>query len=99
MDQNQKSHFEATKTTRTIAAIAFKLHTYVDDGRPCSQPRATASEDIAALGSLQASPQVPGQSTGVAGECLLSKAFKEGMSIICSVTSSGISSTSTLFCI
>ncbi|MGH0119730.1 UNVERIFIED_CONTAM: hypothetical protein FKN15_057598 [Acipenser sinensis] len=31
MDQNQKSHFEATKTTRTIAAIAFKLHTYVDD--------------------------------------------------------------------
>ncbi|MBN3270380.1 MYLK3 kinase, partial [Polyodon spathula] len=30
-------------------------------------PRATASEDNAALGSLQASPQVPGQTTGVAG--------------------------------
>ncbi|MGH0157387.1 UNVERIFIED_CONTAM: hypothetical protein FKN15_033399 [Acipenser sinensis] len=29
-------------------------------------PRATASEDNAALGSLQASPQVPGQTTGVA---------------------------------
>ncbi|MGH0160582.1 UNVERIFIED_CONTAM: hypothetical protein FKN15_054661 [Acipenser sinensis] len=33
----------------------------------CSQPRATASEDNAALSSLQASPQAPGQSTGVAG--------------------------------
>ncbi|MGH0156896.1 UNVERIFIED_CONTAM: hypothetical protein FKN15_032558 [Acipenser sinensis] len=30
-------------------------------------PRATASEDNAALGSLQASPQAPGQTTGVAG--------------------------------
>ncbi|MGH0178286.1 UNVERIFIED_CONTAM: hypothetical protein FKN15_077350 [Acipenser sinensis] len=36
-------------------------------GSPCSQPRATASEDNAALGSLLASPQAPGQSTGVAG--------------------------------
>ncbi|MGH0143095.1 UNVERIFIED_CONTAM: hypothetical protein FKN15_029786 [Acipenser sinensis] len=35
-------------------------------GPPCSQPRAKASEENAALGSLQASPQVPGQSTGVA---------------------------------
>ncbi|MGH0164319.1 UNVERIFIED_CONTAM: hypothetical protein FKN15_046647 [Acipenser sinensis] len=33
----------------------------------CSQPRATASEDNAALGSLQANPQAPGQTTGVAG--------------------------------
>ncbi|MGH0119315.1 UNVERIFIED_CONTAM: hypothetical protein FKN15_025786 [Acipenser sinensis] len=32
---------------------------------PCSHPRATASEDNAALGSLQASPQAPGQTTGV----------------------------------
>ncbi|MGH0169590.1 UNVERIFIED_CONTAM: hypothetical protein FKN15_057114 [Acipenser sinensis] len=31
------------------------------------QPRATALEDNAALGSLQASPQLPGQTTGVAG--------------------------------
>ncbi|MGH0123646.1 UNVERIFIED_CONTAM: hypothetical protein FKN15_012786 [Acipenser sinensis] len=30
-------------------------------------PRATALEDNAALGSLQASPQAPGQTTGVAG--------------------------------
>ncbi|MGH0160109.1 UNVERIFIED_CONTAM: hypothetical protein FKN15_038929 [Acipenser sinensis] len=30
-------------------------------------PRATPSEDKAALGSLQASPQAPGQTTGVAG--------------------------------
>ncbi|MGH0115220.1 UNVERIFIED_CONTAM: hypothetical protein FKN15_070740, partial [Acipenser sinensis] len=34
---------------------------------PCSHPRATASEDNAALGQLQASPQAPGQTTGVAG--------------------------------
>ncbi|MGH0127926.1 UNVERIFIED_CONTAM: hypothetical protein FKN15_039283 [Acipenser sinensis] len=34
---------------------------------PCSHLRATASEDNAALGSLQASPQAPGQTTGVAG--------------------------------
>ncbi|MGH0152708.1 UNVERIFIED_CONTAM: hypothetical protein FKN15_023806 [Acipenser sinensis] len=33
----------------------------------CSRLRDTASEDIAALGSLQASPQVLGQTTGVAG--------------------------------
>ncbi|MGH0153832.1 UNVERIFIED_CONTAM: hypothetical protein FKN15_046660 [Acipenser sinensis] len=33
----------------------------------CSQPRATVSEDSAALGSLQASSQAPGQSTEVAG--------------------------------
>ncbi|MGH0149603.1 UNVERIFIED_CONTAM: hypothetical protein FKN15_048988 [Acipenser sinensis] len=32
---------------------------------PCSRLRATASEDNAALGSLQASPQAPGQTTGV----------------------------------
>ncbi|MGH0163932.1 UNVERIFIED_CONTAM: hypothetical protein FKN15_046279 [Acipenser sinensis] len=32
-------------------------------------PRATASEDNAALGILQASPQAPGQTTGVAGAC------------------------------
>ncbi|MGH0119526.1 UNVERIFIED_CONTAM: hypothetical protein FKN15_006018 [Acipenser sinensis] len=36
--------------------------------RPAMQPpRARASEDNAALGSLQASPQAPSQSTGVAG--------------------------------
>ncbi|MBN3283069.1 EF1B factor, partial [Polyodon spathula] len=34
-------------------------------GPPCSHLRATASEDNAALGSLQASPQVPGQTTRV----------------------------------
>ncbi|MGH0147313.1 UNVERIFIED_CONTAM: hypothetical protein FKN15_048208 [Acipenser sinensis] len=34
---------------------------------PCSRLRATASEDNPALGSLQASPQAPGQTTGVAG--------------------------------
>ncbi|MGH0175911.1 UNVERIFIED_CONTAM: hypothetical protein FKN15_017452 [Acipenser sinensis] len=34
---------------------------------PCSRLRATAWEDNAALGSLQASPQAPGQTTGVAG--------------------------------
>ncbi|MGH0158855.1 UNVERIFIED_CONTAM: hypothetical protein FKN15_057421 [Acipenser sinensis] len=34
---------------------------------PCSHPRATASEDNAALWQLQASPQAPGQTTGVAG--------------------------------
>ncbi|MGH0148794.1 UNVERIFIED_CONTAM: hypothetical protein FKN15_020879 [Acipenser sinensis] len=33
---------------------------------PCSHLNATASEDNAALGSLQASPQAPGQTTGVA---------------------------------
>ncbi|MGH0147288.1 UNVERIFIED_CONTAM: hypothetical protein FKN15_012799 [Acipenser sinensis] len=33
----------------------------------CSRLRATASEDNAALGSLQASPQAPSQTTGVAG--------------------------------
>ncbi|MGH0152577.1 UNVERIFIED_CONTAM: hypothetical protein FKN15_023675 [Acipenser sinensis] len=34
---------------------------------PCSHLRATASEDNTALRSLLPSPQVPGQSTGVAG--------------------------------
>ncbi|MGH0121481.1 UNVERIFIED_CONTAM: hypothetical protein FKN15_023779 [Acipenser sinensis] len=34
---------------------------------PCSHLSATASEDNAALGSLQASPQAPGQTTGLAG--------------------------------
>ncbi|MGH0153639.1 UNVERIFIED_CONTAM: hypothetical protein FKN15_052373 [Acipenser sinensis] len=34
---------------------------------PCSRLRATASNDNAALGNLQASPQAPGQTTGVAG--------------------------------
>ncbi|MGH0138929.1 UNVERIFIED_CONTAM: hypothetical protein FKN15_035620 [Acipenser sinensis] len=34
---------------------------------PCSNLRATVSEDNAALGSLQASPQEPGQTTGVTG--------------------------------
>ncbi|MGH0172450.1 UNVERIFIED_CONTAM: hypothetical protein FKN15_063515 [Acipenser sinensis] len=39
---------------------------------PCSHLRATASEDNAALGSLQASPQAPSQTTGVAGvRCVL----------------------------
>ncbi|MGH0132442.1 UNVERIFIED_CONTAM: hypothetical protein FKN15_035949 [Acipenser sinensis] len=33
---------------------------------PCRYLRATVSEDNAALGSLQASPQAPGQTTGVA---------------------------------
>ncbi|MGH0131607.1 UNVERIFIED_CONTAM: hypothetical protein FKN15_047107 [Acipenser sinensis] len=36
-------------------------------GLPCSQPRATMLEDNAVLGSLQASPQAPSQSTGVTG--------------------------------
>ncbi|MGH0178264.1 UNVERIFIED_CONTAM: hypothetical protein FKN15_076892 [Acipenser sinensis] len=34
-------------------------------------PRATALEDNAALGSLQASPQAPGQTTGVAGALVI----------------------------
>ncbi|MGH0143826.1 UNVERIFIED_CONTAM: hypothetical protein FKN15_001251 [Acipenser sinensis] len=34
---------------------------------PCSHLTATVSEDKAALGSLQASPQAPSQSTGVTG--------------------------------
>ncbi|MGH0155291.1 UNVERIFIED_CONTAM: hypothetical protein FKN15_033050 [Acipenser sinensis] len=38
-----------------------------DTGPPCSHLRVTASEDNVALGSLQASPQAPGQTTGVAG--------------------------------
>ncbi|MGH0151576.1 UNVERIFIED_CONTAM: hypothetical protein FKN15_030360 [Acipenser sinensis] len=36
-------------------------------GLPCIHLRATALEDHAALGNLQAGPQVPGQSTGVIG--------------------------------
>ncbi|MGH0164372.1 UNVERIFIED_CONTAM: hypothetical protein FKN15_053962 [Acipenser sinensis] len=36
-------------------------------GLPCSHLRATASEDHTALGNLQADPQAPSQSTGVAG--------------------------------
>ncbi|RXM30130.1 Leucine-rich repeat-containing protein 73 [Acipenser ruthenus] len=36
-------------------------------GLPCRYLRATESEDKAGLGSLKASPQAPGQSTGVAG--------------------------------
>ncbi|MGH0138644.1 UNVERIFIED_CONTAM: hypothetical protein FKN15_003061 [Acipenser sinensis] len=38
-----------------------------DADPPCSQPRATASEDNAALGSLHASLMAPGQTTGVVG--------------------------------
>ncbi|MGH0138839.1 UNVERIFIED_CONTAM: hypothetical protein FKN15_029096 [Acipenser sinensis] len=34
---------------------------------PCSHLRGVASEDNAALGSLQASPEAPDQTTGVAG--------------------------------
>ncbi|MGH0129897.1 UNVERIFIED_CONTAM: hypothetical protein FKN15_029239 [Acipenser sinensis] len=36
-------------------------------GLTMQPPRATASEDNTALGSLQASPQAPGQTTGVTG--------------------------------
>ncbi|MBN3283690.1 WDR91 protein, partial [Polyodon spathula] len=38
-------------------------------GPPYNQPRATASEDNAALGSLQATPQAPGQTTGHWVDC------------------------------
>ncbi|MGH0169970.1 UNVERIFIED_CONTAM: hypothetical protein FKN15_058183 [Acipenser sinensis] len=50
------------------AVMAAHLPDYINpvDGPPYSQPRATASEDNAVLGSLQSSPQAPGQSTGVA---------------------------------
>ncbi|MGH0172528.1 UNVERIFIED_CONTAM: hypothetical protein FKN15_003320 [Acipenser sinensis] len=46
-------------------------------------PRATASEDNAALGSLKASPQAPGQITGVAGAryCMSITVAVPGMSI------------------
>ncbi|MBN3273723.1 GHRHR protein, partial [Polyodon spathula] len=40
---------------------------HTTEGLSCSQPRAAALEDDAAPGSFQASPQAPGQSTGVAG--------------------------------
>ncbi|MGH0157580.1 UNVERIFIED_CONTAM: hypothetical protein FKN15_034561 [Acipenser sinensis] len=42
-------------------------HFFHSAGPPCSQTRATVSDDNAALGGLQSSPQAPGQSTGVAG--------------------------------
>ncbi|MGH0181311.1 UNVERIFIED_CONTAM: hypothetical protein FKN15_006504 [Acipenser sinensis] len=47
-------------------AISRPLFFHTADS-PCSHPRATATEDNTALGSLQASPQVPSQTTGVAG--------------------------------
>ncbi|MGH0150571.1 UNVERIFIED_CONTAM: hypothetical protein FKN15_018845 [Acipenser sinensis] len=46
-------------------AIALVNQGGVAEDPPCSHLRATASEDNVALGSLQASPQVP--TTGVAG--------------------------------
>ncbi|MGH0131257.1 UNVERIFIED_CONTAM: hypothetical protein FKN15_024404 [Acipenser sinensis] len=49
---------------RVLSAARFFLHSA---DSPCSHHRATASEDNAAPGSLQASQQAPGQSTGVAG--------------------------------
>ncbi|MBN3280039.1 TOX3 protein, partial [Polyodon spathula] len=57
---------------RTQAVLRNVFHQPVTSfhsaGLPCSQPRATASEDNAALGSLQPSPQVPGQGALVRGE-------------------------------
>ncbi|MGH0171786.1 UNVERIFIED_CONTAM: hypothetical protein FKN15_008968 [Acipenser sinensis] len=61
-----------------LAFVPEKLITYLCDctnkracsyftDSPCSHFTATASEDNAALGSLQASLQAPGQTTGVAG--------------------------------
>ncbi|MGH0152246.1 UNVERIFIED_CONTAM: hypothetical protein FKN15_022032 [Acipenser sinensis] len=46
--------------------MAMRMHVGKSDS-PCSRHRATASEDNAALGSLQASMQASGQTTGVAG--------------------------------
>ncbi|MGH0126930.1 UNVERIFIED_CONTAM: hypothetical protein FKN15_028003 [Acipenser sinensis] len=54
--------------TLSSEACAIKLTAFFHTAdSPCSHPRATASEDNAALGQLQASPQAPGQTTGVAG--------------------------------
>ncbi|MGH0184542.1 UNVERIFIED_CONTAM: hypothetical protein FKN15_024198 [Acipenser sinensis] len=50
---------------------------------PCSRLRATASEDNAALGSLQACPQAPGQTTGVAGARMLMAALEAVISVRC----------------
>ncbi|MGH0135834.1 UNVERIFIED_CONTAM: hypothetical protein FKN15_029151, partial [Acipenser sinensis] len=60
-------HYADDEHTLYSEACAVSLPLVFNSARPpCSQPRATASEDNAALGSLQASPQVPDQSTGVA---------------------------------
>ncbi|MGH0122257.1 UNVERIFIED_CONTAM: hypothetical protein FKN15_011005 [Acipenser sinensis] len=45
----------------------------VGNGPPCSQPRATALEDNAALGSLLANLQAPSQSAGVVDAWMSSK--------------------------
>ncbi|XP_041088351.1 uncharacterized protein LOC121302437 [Polyodon spathula] len=67
--RSQANFFKAQLTATTPALTGKRrptssLHTA---GPPCSQHRATASEDNAALGSLQASSQAPGKITGVAG--------------------------------
>ncbi|MGH0133661.1 UNVERIFIED_CONTAM: hypothetical protein FKN15_073428 [Acipenser sinensis] len=48
---------------RVLSADCFFTHCRLT----MQPPRATVSEDNAALGSLQANPQAPGQTTGVAG--------------------------------
>ncbi|MGH0122025.1 UNVERIFIED_CONTAM: hypothetical protein FKN15_007369 [Acipenser sinensis] len=50
---------------------------------PCSRLRATESEDNAALGSLQASLQAPGQTTGVAGARASVGAGEQGAEGVC----------------
>ncbi|MGH0130686.1 UNVERIFIED_CONTAM: hypothetical protein FKN15_065526 [Acipenser sinensis] len=62
--QNGSRHFEDWLQTHMCCVF---LEVIPRIGPPCSYLRATASEDNAALDSLQASPQAYGQSTGVAG--------------------------------
>ncbi|MGH0147251.1 UNVERIFIED_CONTAM: hypothetical protein FKN15_011610 [Acipenser sinensis] len=58
--------------TKTDTRIFRNVHRQLSSsfhsaGLPCSHLRATVSVDHTALGNLQAGPQAPGQSTGVAG--------------------------------
>ncbi|MGH0181431.1 UNVERIFIED_CONTAM: hypothetical protein FKN15_006889 [Acipenser sinensis] len=50
---------------------------YSVGGQRSSEPRATVSEDNAALGSLQASPQAPSQTTGAAGARCMSSLYQD----------------------
>ncbi|MGH0172013.1 UNVERIFIED_CONTAM: hypothetical protein FKN15_073445 [Acipenser sinensis] len=52
----------STKQAEVVTLSRKEEHT----GLPCSHLSATVSEDLTALDNLQAGPQTPGQSTGVA---------------------------------
>ncbi|MGH0176981.1 UNVERIFIED_CONTAM: hypothetical protein FKN15_074241 [Acipenser sinensis] len=67
-DSVQKFQTQVSDITNNIKDL---VQTQIVPDSPCSCLRATASEDNAALGSLQASPQAPGQTTGVAGARIL----------------------------